>query len=140
MRRSVGTAGYGVGVRDVTVLYDADCAFCARLARRLGSREGVSLAPIRSPRGEEMLDDLPTSERDASLHVVDTEGRRRSAADALPGLARRFRGGRPLAWLLEQEMVMERDRKLVLGPGAERPEQREAFRDELRAYLGSAPR
>jgi glycerol-3-phosphate O-acyltransferase len=42
-----------------------------------------------------------------------------------------------VAWLLEQEMVVERDRKLVLGPGAERPEQREAFRDELRAYLGS---
>ena len=33
-----------------------------------------------------------------------------------------------LAWLLEQEMVVERDRKLVLGPAAERPEQRDAFR------------
>ena len=42
-----------------------------------------------------------------------------------------------LAWLLEQEMVVERDRKLVLGPGAELAEQREAFRNELRAYLGS---
>ena len=52
MRRSVGTAGYGEGVRDATVLYDADCALCTALARRLGSREGVSLAPIESPRGE----------------------------------------------------------------------------------------
>ena len=42
-----------------------------------------------------------------------------------------------LAWLVEQEMVVERDRKLVLGPRADRPEQREAFRDELRAYLGA---
>src|SRR5262245_18644213 len=42
-----------------------------------------------------------------------------------------------LAWLVEQEMVVDRDRKLVLGPGADRPEQREAFRDELRAYLGA---
>jgi glycerol-3-phosphate O-acyltransferase len=41
-----------------------------------------------------------------------------------------------LAWLLEQELVAERDRKLVLGPGAERPEQREAFRAELRSFLG----
>src|SRR5215472_17524869 len=40
-----------------------------------------------------------------------------------------------LSWLLEQEMVAERDRKLVLGPAAERPEQREAFRDQLRSYL-----
>jgi len=31
---------------------------------------------------------------------------------------------------------VERDRKLVIGPGAERAEQREAFRDELRSYLG----
>jgi len=41
-----------------------------------------------------------------------------------------------LAWFVEQEMVAERERKLVLGPGAERPEQREAFREELRSYLG----
>ncbi|MGZ3445222.1 MAG: 1-acyl-sn-glycerol-3-phosphate acyltransferase, partial [Myxococcaceae bacterium] len=41
-----------------------------------------------------------------------------------------------LAWLLEQEMAVERDRKLVLGPAAGRPEQRDAFRTEVRAYLG----
>ncbi|HEY1905994.1 MAG TPA: 1-acyl-sn-glycerol-3-phosphate acyltransferase [Myxococcaceae bacterium] len=42
-----------------------------------------------------------------------------------------------LSWLLDQQMVAESDRKLVLGPAAEQPEQREAFRDELRSYLGS---
>src|SRR5262249_47123655 len=36
-----------------------------------------------------------------------------------------------LAWLVEQEMVAEHERKLVLGPGAERPEQRDAFREEV---------
>jgi glycerol-3-phosphate O-acyltransferase len=41
-----------------------------------------------------------------------------------------------LAWLVDQEMVAERERKLVLGPSAERPEQRDAFREELRSYLG----
>ena len=41
-----------------------------------------------------------------------------------------------LTWLVEQEMVVERDRKLVLGPAAELPEQRDAFRTEVRAYLG----
>ena len=87
---------------DVTLLYDADCTFCTSVARRLGSREGVSLAPIRSARGDELLGDLPASERDASLHVVDADGARRSGADALPGLVRRFPRGRPAAWLLEQ--------------------------------------
>jgi len=42
-----------------------------------------------------------------------------------------------LTWLMEQQMVAERDRKLVLGPSAEQPEQREAFRAEIRSYLGS---
>jgi glycerol-3-phosphate O-acyltransferase len=41
-----------------------------------------------------------------------------------------------LAWLVEQEMVAERERKLVLGSGAERRDQRDAFREELRSYLG----
>jgi glycerol-3-phosphate O-acyltransferase len=41
-----------------------------------------------------------------------------------------------LAWLLDQELIAERERRLVLGPAAERPEQRDAFRAELRAYLG----
>ena len=102
MRRSVGTAGYGAGVPDVTVLYDAECGLCTSVARRLGSHEGVSLAPIRSAPGEELLGDLPESERDASLHVVDAEGVRRSGAAALPDLARRYRGGRPAAWVLER--------------------------------------
>jgi len=102
MRRSVGTALYGVGMRDVTVLYDADCALCTSFARRVGSREGVALAPIRSARGAELLQDLPPLERDASLHVVDEAGTRLSGADALPGLLRRLRGGRVVAPLLER--------------------------------------
>jgi predicted DCC family thiol-disulfide oxidoreductase YuxK len=89
-------------MRDVTVLYDADCALCATLARRLESRDGVSLAPIRSLLGDELLGDLPASEREASLHVVDAAGVRRSGADALPDLARRLRGGHAAAWVLER--------------------------------------
>jgi glycerol-3-phosphate O-acyltransferase len=42
-----------------------------------------------------------------------------------------------LTWLVDQQMVAERERKLVLGPSAEQPEQREAFRGEIRSYLGS---
>jgi len=89
-------------MRDVTVLYDADCALCTGFARRVGSREGVALAPIGSARGAALLHDLSPLERDASLHVIDESGTRLSGADALPGLLRRLRGGRAVARLLER--------------------------------------
>jgi predicted DCC family thiol-disulfide oxidoreductase YuxK len=89
-------------MREVTVLYDADCALCTALARPLASRPGVTLASIRSERGAALLGDLAPAERDSSLHAVDADGVRRSGADALPGLARRLRGGRALAWLIER--------------------------------------
>ena len=40
-----------------------------------------------------------------------------------------------LSWLIDQDMAVERDRKLVLGPLAERPEQRAAFLGDVRSYL-----
>jgi predicted DCC family thiol-disulfide oxidoreductase YuxK len=89
-------------VRDVTVLYDDRCALCASLTRPLGSLEGVSLAPIRSGRAAELLRDLAPDDRQATLHVVDADGTRRSGAEALPHLARRLRGGAAAAWVLER--------------------------------------
>jgi predicted DCC family thiol-disulfide oxidoreductase YuxK len=89
-------------VRDVTVLYDNRCALCMTLARPLGSLEGVSLAPIRSARGETLLGDLAPAEREAALHVVAADGARSSGADALAVLLRRARAGVPAAWLLER--------------------------------------
>ena len=85
------------------------------------------------------LEDLATGpmDRKAFLRAALETGRmeflsgRLDAAEAIS----RTTLENALAWLLEQEMVAERDRKLVLGPTAERPEPREAFRDELRAYL-----
>jgi predicted DCC family thiol-disulfide oxidoreductase YuxK len=89
-------------MREVTVLYDADCVLCTTLTRPLASRPGITLAPIRSERGATVLADLPPLERDGALHVVDADGTRHSGADALPDLARRLRGGRPAAWLVER--------------------------------------
>jgi predicted DCC family thiol-disulfide oxidoreductase YuxK len=89
-------------MREVTVLHDAECALCTTLTRPLASRPGVTLAPIRSERGATLLAGLPPRERDGALHVVDADGTRRSGADALPELARRLRGGRPAAWLVER--------------------------------------
>jgi predicted DCC family thiol-disulfide oxidoreductase YuxK len=86
----------------MTVLYDDRCALCTTLARPLGSLEGVSLAPIRSARGDELLGDLAPAERDAALHVVAADGVRRSGADALAVMLRRVRGGHPAAWLVER--------------------------------------
>lgn len=89
-------------MRDVTVLYDERCPLCARLTGPLGAVEGVSVAPIGSERGAQLLGDLTPAERYAALHVVDADGRRRSGADGLPPLLRRLRGGRFPAWLVER--------------------------------------
>jgi predicted DCC family thiol-disulfide oxidoreductase YuxK len=89
-------------VAEVTVLYDEGCAFCTRLTARLAPLEGVSVTPIGSPEGARLLRDLSPADRYAALHVVDRDGRRRSGADALPILLRRFRGGSLPARLIER--------------------------------------
>jgi predicted DCC family thiol-disulfide oxidoreductase YuxK len=89
-------------MREVTVLYDADCALCTALAGPLASRPEVTLAPIRSERGAALLADLAPADRDSSLHAVDADGILRSGVDALPDLVRRLRGGHALAWLIER--------------------------------------
>lgn len=79
------------------MLYDEDCGFCTRLAARLADAPEIAAAPIGSPLGSLLLRDLSPAERYASVHVVDTLGRRRSAGAALPPLLRRLPGGRPVA-------------------------------------------
>ncbi|HEX3290560.1 MAG TPA: DCC1-like thiol-disulfide oxidoreductase family protein [Gaiella sp.] len=69
------------------VLYDADCGICSRLAAWLG-RRGIRVSPIRSAVGEVELRDLARAQRDATVHVVDDCGRRRSGAEALPPILR----------------------------------------------------
>ncbi len=75
--------------RAALVLYDADCGVCSRLADGL-ARRGVRVAPIRSATGDVELCDLPRTRREATVHIVDDRGRRRSGAEALPPILRTF--------------------------------------------------
>jgi len=100
MQLSVGTAGYGARVAELTVLYDEGCGFCTRLAARVARVGGIEAAAIGSETGALLLRDLPSEERHAELHVIDALGRRRSGGAALPVVARRLRGGRAAASVL----------------------------------------
>jgi predicted DCC family thiol-disulfide oxidoreductase YuxK len=82
------------------VLYDADCGLCAGTAAWLAAR-GLDVAPIRSATGDRELRDLPPARRAASMHVVDTCGRRRSGHTGLAPIARSLHGLDWAARLLE---------------------------------------
>jgi predicted DCC family thiol-disulfide oxidoreductase YuxK len=73
--------------RAALVLYDADCGICGRLAAWLSER-GIRVSPIRSAVGDHELRDLTRTRREATVHVVDDRGRRRSGSDALPPILR----------------------------------------------------
>jgi predicted DCC family thiol-disulfide oxidoreductase YuxK len=100
MQLSVGTAGYGARVGELTVLYDEGCGFCAGLAARLRRLDGIDAAAIGSATGASLLRDLAPAARYAEFHVVDRLGRRSSGGAALPLLARRLHGGRATARVL----------------------------------------
>ena len=83
----------------LTVLYDADCGFCNRIAlvlRRLDRRRRLRLVPLQAaasrvagaPGQEELL---------ASMHVVDAGGRWAAGGEALLWIADRVPVLRPLA-------------------------------------------
>jgi predicted DCC family thiol-disulfide oxidoreductase YuxK len=73
--------------RAALVLYDADCGICSGLATWLSAR-GIRVSPIRSAAGDHELRDLTREQRDATVHVVDDGGRRRSGADAVAPILR----------------------------------------------------
>jgi predicted DCC family thiol-disulfide oxidoreductase YuxK len=72
-------------MRAVIVLFDADCGFCRwamAWALRLDRRALLVAVPIQSELGGELLADLSASERLSAAHVVEGDGRRRSAGAA----------------------------------------------------------
>ncbi len=100
--------------RPLTVVFDGDCALCARLVASVGGVGGIETAPILSETGAHLLRDLSPAARSASVHVVDAAGRRLSAGAALPVLARLLPSGRILAALLSAfPRVTERGYRLV---------------------------
>jgi predicted DCC family thiol-disulfide oxidoreductase YuxK len=86
----------------VTVLFDRDCGFCRwSVGRLLAWDRAGRLRPvaIQSEEGQRLLADLTSAESLASAHVIDADGRRASAGDALAPVAEVLPGGRPLAAL-----------------------------------------
>jgi predicted DCC family thiol-disulfide oxidoreductase YuxK len=87
------------------VLYDADCGFCRWLLARLlawDRRGRLRPVAIDSAEGLRLLADLDESERNASWHLVQPDGERRSGGSAAAALLRTLSGGAPLAALLER--------------------------------------
>lgn len=89
----------------LTFLYDADCGFCARSAsfivERLAPPGAIEPQPIGSPRGDELLGDLPAERRGGSWHLVAADGRRWSAGAAIAPLLRELPRLRWLAPIVE---------------------------------------
>jgi predicted DCC family thiol-disulfide oxidoreductase YuxK len=87
---------------DPTLLYDRDCGFCRWcLGKVLAWDRGRRLRPvaIQSDQADRLLAGMPEEERLASWHLVDADGRVRSAGAAFPELLRLLPAGGPLAAL-----------------------------------------
>lgn len=87
------------------ILYDAGCGFCRwSLGWVLRWDRGRVLRPValQSAEAPALLPGLDEARRLASWHLVDPEGRVRSAGTAVPGLLRLLPGGSPLGALCER--------------------------------------
>lgn len=87
---------------EATLLYDADCGFCrwsAERIRRWDRRGALRFAPIQSAEGDALLGAMEPEKRMASWHLVESDGRIRSAGDGVAPLARLLPGGTPLGLL-----------------------------------------
>lgn len=85
------------GARRWTILYDADCGFCAwLLAALLRWDRAARLQPIALQRSEadDLLQALPSAERMASWHLISPSGERHTGGAAVPALLRLLPAGR----------------------------------------------
>lgn len=91
-------SGAGAGHRPV-VLYNGNCPFCRATARwvaRLDRRGGIAFLPFQDADAQRFMASIPEDDREASWHLVGTDGTWTSAGTAtvqLLGLLPR------LAWL-----------------------------------------
>ena len=73
------------------LFFDAECAFCIALARRMARilvPRGFALAPLQDPRVADLLG-LPPEELLREMRVLTAEGKRYGGADAVIFLAAR---------------------------------------------------
>jgi predicted DCC family thiol-disulfide oxidoreductase YuxK len=89
--------------RRPSLLYDADCRFCrfvARVCVRLDRHDRVAYLPLQDGEARRLLADLTDAQRMASIHLVETDGRRASAGAALAGMLGHLGVPRRPAWLV----------------------------------------
>ena len=85
------------------LFFDADCAFCAALARRMARilvPRGFALAPLQDPRVADLLG-LPQEELLREMRVLTAQGKRYGGADAVIFLASRVWWAWPLVALAQ---------------------------------------
>jgi predicted DCC family thiol-disulfide oxidoreductase YuxK len=87
------------------LLYDADCGFCricVALVLAWDRRRRLRPVALQSDEAGGPLGTMPEPERMASWHLVQADGRVRSAGAAFPPLLRELPGGAGLAVLAER--------------------------------------
>jgi predicted DCC family thiol-disulfide oxidoreductase YuxK len=83
------------------LFYDADCAFCTRLAAWVAPRlhrRGVALAPLQDPRVGPLLG-LTQQELLGEMKLLWSDGTQYGGADAILAVANAIWWARPLVWL-----------------------------------------
>jgi predicted DCC family thiol-disulfide oxidoreductase YuxK len=88
-----------------TILYDRDCGFCRfSLGLILRWDTGGRLRPValQEEEADRLLAGMPQDKRESSWHLVERDGRVRSAGAAFPPLLRLLPRGRRLAAVFDR--------------------------------------
>jgi predicted DCC family thiol-disulfide oxidoreductase YuxK len=83
------------------LFFDAECAFCTRLARWLEPilrRRGLATAPLQNPRVGALLG-MSRQDLLRELRFVRSDGPQYGGADAVLAIAREIWWARPVVWL-----------------------------------------
>jgi len=90
------------------LFFDAQCAFCTRIARWLApvlGRRGLALAPLQDPRVAPLLG-LAPEELLLEMKFVLSDSGQYGGADAAVALAREIWWAQPVAWLAKVPGVL----------------------------------
>lgn len=104
------------------LLYDAECAFCTRTARRverLIARRGFVILPLQTPWVQEQLG-LQSGAPLREMVVLLRDGRHFGGADGALQLARHFWWSLPLVWLAALPGIRPLLRRLYAAIAARR--------------------
>ncbi|HTQ60843.1 MAG TPA: DCC1-like thiol-disulfide oxidoreductase family protein [Candidatus Solibacter sp.] len=91
------------------LFFDAECAFCTRIARWLApilGRRGLDLAPLQDPRVGALLG-ISRQELLREMRLLLSDGKQFGGADAVVAVAREIWWARPLAWFARGPGMMD---------------------------------